>query len=83
MTRSSTDTAFGVSGDRAMCPASSGWLLDPHGVSEVFATVEEALGPVDVLVDPSGITGSADAIRMHETPFRGGGERGSKLLPPG
>ena len=60
----------GVSASRA---AGSGVGLgvdvsDPAAVSEAFSTVEEALGPVDVLVNNAGITGSAAAARLHETP---------------
>ena len=44
-------------------------VSDPGAVSEAFATVEEALGPVEVLVNNAGITGSAAASRLHETPL--------------
>ena len=37
-------------------------------VTDAFAAVEDALGPVDVLVNNAGITGSLDATRLHETP---------------
>ena len=37
-------------------------------VSEAFAAVEETLGPVDVLINNAGITGSLEATRLHETP---------------
>ena len=44
-------------------------VSDPDAVPAAFATVEEALGPVDVLVNNAGITGSAAATRLHETPL--------------
>lgn len=44
-------------------------VSDPDAVSEAFAAVEEELGPVDVLVNNAGITGSAAAARLHETPL--------------
>ncbi len=37
-------------------------------VTAAFSAVEEALGPVDVLVNNAGITGSLEATRLHETP---------------
>ena len=43
-------------------------VSDAAAVSGAFATVEDALGPVDVLVNNAGITGSAAAARLHETP---------------
>ena len=43
-------------------------VSDPGAVSEAFATVERELGPVEVLVNNAGITGSAAAARLHETP---------------
>ena len=44
-------------------------VSDPAAVSGAFATVEEVLGPVDVLVNNAGITGSVAAARLHETPL--------------
>ena len=44
-------------------------VADPVAVAEAFATVEKELGPVDVLVNNAGITGSAAAARLHETPL--------------
>lgn len=38
-------------------------------VAEAFAQVMAELGPVDVLVNNAGITGSAAATRLHETPI--------------
>ena len=43
-------------------------VSDPTAVSEAFDTAEKELGPVDVLVNNAGITGSAAAARLHETP---------------
>ena len=44
-------------------------VSDADAVSEAFTTIEDALGPVDVLVNNAGITGSAAAARLHETPL--------------
>lgn len=44
-------------------------VSDPGAVSEGFATVEREVGPVEVLVNNAGITGSATAARLHETPL--------------
>ena len=44
-------------------------VSDAAAVAEAFATIEEQLGPVDVLVNNAGITGSAAAARLHETPL--------------
>ena len=44
-------------------------VADPTAVEEAFATIENELGPVDVLVNNAGITGSAAATRLHETPL--------------
>ena len=44
-------------------------VSDPGAVSEAFATIEKQLGPVEVLVNNAGITGSASAARLHETPL--------------
>ena len=44
-------------------------VSDPDAVSEAFATVEREVGPVEVLVNNAGITGSAAAARLHETPL--------------
>lgn len=43
-------------------------VADENEVTDAFATVEDALGPVDVLVNNAGITGSMEATRLHETP---------------
>lgn len=63
-----------LNGDRAVEAAGEGLGLaadvsDPRQVADAFATVEEGLGPVDLLVNNAGITGSADATRLHETPL--------------
>ena len=44
-------------------------VSDPAAVAEAFTTIEKELGPVDVLVNNAGITGSAAAGRLHETPL--------------
>lgn len=44
-------------------------VSDPSAVEEAFAVIERELGPVDVLVNNAGITGSAAATRLHETPL--------------
>jgi NAD(P)-dependent dehydrogenase (short-subunit alcohol dehydrogenase family) len=44
-------------------------VSDPGAVSEAFATIGKELGPVEVLVNNAGITGSAAAGRLHDTPL--------------
>ena len=44
-------------------------VSDPDAVADAFATIEKQLGPVDVLVNNAGITGSAAAGRLHDTPL--------------
>jgi NAD(P)-dependent dehydrogenase (short-subunit alcohol dehydrogenase family) len=43
-------------------------VADIASVSAAFAEVEHSLGPVELLVANAGITGSASAARLHETP---------------
>ncbi|HTT55206.1 MAG TPA: SDR family oxidoreductase [Streptosporangiaceae bacterium] len=43
-------------------------VTDEAGITQAMATVTSQLGPVDVLVNNAGITGSPDATRCHETP---------------
>ena len=43
-------------------------VSDPGEVTEAFDRIEGELGPVEVLVNNAGITGSAAATRLHETP---------------
>ena len=65
---------FDLDGDRAAAAAGDGVGLAvdvaaPEQVERAFAQVEETLGPVEVLVNNAGITGSAAATRLHETPL--------------
>ena len=41
----------------------------PEQVRAAFSEIEKQLGPVDLLVNNAGITGSAEATRLHETPL--------------
>lgn len=43
-------------------------VSDEKSVTSAFARMHETLGPVDVLVNNAGITGSQAATRLHETP---------------
>jgi NAD(P)-dependent dehydrogenase (short-subunit alcohol dehydrogenase family) len=43
-------------------------VTDEQSVAEAFAAVVDRLGPIDVLVNNAGITGSQRATRCHETP---------------
>ncbi|MGP7997620.1 MAG: SDR family NAD(P)-dependent oxidoreductase [Streptosporangiaceae bacterium] len=43
-------------------------VTDESGVTQAIATVTSQLGPVDVLVNNAGITGSQAATTCHETP---------------
>ena len=65
---------FDLDGDRAATAAGEGVgiradVSDPEQVKKAFAAVEDRLGPVDLLVNNAGITGSAQATRLHETPL--------------
>ena len=65
---------FDLDGDRAAAAAGDGVGLAvdvaaPEQVERAFGQVEETLGPVEVLVNNAGITGSAAATRLHETPL--------------
>lgn len=44
-------------------------VSDPAAVAAAFATVAAELGPVEVLVNNAGVTGSSAATRLHETPL--------------
>jgi NAD(P)-dependent dehydrogenase (short-subunit alcohol dehydrogenase family) len=44
-------------------------VSDPGSVSSAFDEITRTLGPVDVLVNNAGITGSPSATRLHETPL--------------
>lgn len=44
-------------------------VSDPEQVERAFDHIERELGPVRVLVNNAGITGSAAAARLHETPL--------------
>ncbi|MCQ3803150.1 MAG: SDR family NAD(P)-dependent oxidoreductase [bacterium] len=63
-----------IQGERAAEAAGDGMgmavdVSDPRQVEAAFSAVEEQLGPVDVLINNAGITGSAEATRLHETPY--------------
>lgn len=65
---------FDLDGDRAAAAAGDGLGLavdvaTPQQVERAFVEVEAQLGPVDLLVNNAGITGSAAATRLHETPL--------------
>ncbi len=62
-----------LDGDLASSAAGDGLGLGvdvsrPDEVDEAFAKIEETIGPVEVLINNAGITGSGDATRLHETP---------------
>ncbi len=44
-------------------------VSDPGSVEAAFRRIAEEVGPVDVLVNNAGITGSQQATRLHETPL--------------
>lgn len=63
-----------LDGERAAAAAGDGVgvgadVSHPEQVERAFAAIEERLGPVDLLVNNAGITGSASATRLHETPL--------------
>lgn len=45
-------------------------VSDPEQVERAFDRIERELGPVRALVNNAGITGSAAAARLHETPLK-------------
>lgn len=62
-----------VNGEAAEEAAAGGLGLetdvsDPQQTERAFAVIEREAGPVEVLVNNAGITGSAEAARLHETP---------------
>jgi NAD(P)-dependent dehydrogenase (short-subunit alcohol dehydrogenase family) len=63
-----------VDGESALDAAGDGIgiatdVSSPKAVESAFAQIHRALGPPDVLVANAGITGSAAARRLHETPL--------------
>lgn len=44
-------------------------VSDSESVASAFRRIAQEFGPVDVLVNNAGITGSQDATRLHETPL--------------
>ena len=65
---------FDLDGDRAAAAAGDGLGLavdvaTPQEVERAFVELKAQLGPVDLLVNNAGITGSAAATRLHETPL--------------
>ena len=63
-----------LDGDRAAAAAGEGLgigadVSDHQQVEKAFAAAEDRLGPLDLLVNNAGITGSAEATRLHETPL--------------
>ena len=45
-------------------------VTDPAAVAAAFTTVEEALGPVEILVNNAGVTGDGLALRMGDDQWR-------------
>jgi NAD(P)-dependent dehydrogenase (short-subunit alcohol dehydrogenase family) len=63
LTADAADAADGAAAITLRCD-----VTDEKDVDQAMATVTERFGPIDVLVNNAGITGSRAAARCHETP---------------